>query len=222
MTAKKRLVTIKGVKDGLVFLMDDKCEFDSLLQELRDKMAGSRQKLFEGVHILAQVRLGNRYLDDKQQKQLREIIESKKNIKIRSFESNVVPKTMLEDDTGKLKKVQTIVRSGQTVHHDGDLLLFGDVNPGGIVTSTGDIYIMGSLRGMAHAGIDGNESSIVVASHMKPTQLRIAGVISRSPDEWGMEDVYMEFAYLVDGMMQIDKIANIGKVRSEGVAFKGE
>jgi len=132
-----------------------------------------------------------------------------------------VPKELLYDDTGKLKVIQHIVRSGQVVHHDGDLLLIGDVNPGGTITSTGDIYILGSLRGIAHAGIAGNTQSIVIASHMKPTQLRIADVISRPPDEWGVEEATMEFAYLNEGVMEIDKIAHIGRIRPDGVSFQG-
>jgi len=141
---------------------------------------------------------------------------------LRSIESDVVPKALLDDETGRLKMMRTIVRSGQTVHHNGDLLLLGDVNAGGTITSTGDIYVLGSLRGMAHAGIDGNEAAIVVASYLKPTQLRIAGVISRPPDEWGAGEAIMEFAYLNQGVMEIDTISHISRIRSNGIVIKGE
>ncbi len=59
------------------------------------------------------------------------------------------------------------------------------MNPGGTILSTGSIYVMGSLKGMAHAGRDGDESAVIAASLLKPTQLRIANIISRPPDEWG-------------------------------------
>ena len=39
----------------------------------------------------------------------------------------------------------------------GDLLLIGDVNPGGTVMAGGNIFIMGSLKGIAHAGCYGND-----------------------------------------------------------------
>ena len=70
---------------------------------------------------------------------------------------------------------------------------------------------------MAHAGIDGDEQSIIASSHMKPTQLRIAGIISRPPDEWGIEEAFMEFAYLSSDQMKIDKIVNIHRVRPEAL-----
>jgi septum site-determining protein MinC len=45
--------------------------------------------------------------------------------------------------------------------------------------------------------------------------LRIGSVISRPPDEWGVEETYMEFAYVLDGKMEIDKIHHLHRVRPE-------
>lgn len=95
------------------------------------------------------------------------------------------------------------------------------MNPGGTITCSGDIYILGSLRGMAHAGVDGNEEAIIAASLMSPTQLRIADIISRPPDEWETRESSMEFAYLTNGAMQIDKIHNLVKLRQDLNVFKG-
>jgi septum site-determining protein MinC len=97
------------------------------------------------------------------------------------------------------------------LEHDGNLLFLGDINPGGSVVVSGDLYVMGALRGMAHAGSEGNEHAVIAASHLFPTQLRIAGFISRPPDEWLKEDVYMEFAFLEEGQMKIDKLSNLSK-----------
>ena len=100
-------------------------------------------------------------------------------------------------------------------------MLLGDVNPGGAIVSTGDIFVMGSLRGMAHAGVDGDEGAIIAASHFRPTQLRIADVISRPPDEWGIGETYMEYAYLHEGRMQIDKLSHLHRMRPERLEYKG-
>jgi septum formation inhibitor MinC len=44
---------IKGVKEGLVFLLDDKCEFAVLLDELQYKLEKTHQQLLTGplVHV---------------------------------------------------------------------------------------------------------------------------------------------------------------------------
>ncbi len=74
------------------------------------------------------------------------------------------------------------LRAGQAVSHNGDLIIVGDVNAGAEVVAEGDITIWGSLRGIAHAGIDGNTKAEIRALRLQPIQIRIASYIARSPD----------------------------------------
>lgn len=50
---------------------------------------------------------------------------------------------------------------------------------------------------------------------------RIADIISRPPDEWESRETGMEFAYLQDNQMQIDKMSNIVRLRRDFNVFKG-
>jgi septum site-determining protein MinC len=65
---------------------------------------------------------------------------------------------------------------------------------------------MGTLRGMVHAGANGNKEAIIVALNLQPTQLRIADVITRPPDE---KDAYGQFvpemAYVKGDSVYIDR-----------------
>jgi septum site-determining protein MinC len=61
-------------------------------------------------------------------------------------------------------------------------VICGDVNPGAEVIATGDIIVFGTLRGVAHAGAAGDEDCQIIAINLRPTQIRIAGYIARSPD----------------------------------------
>lgn len=74
------------------------------------------------------------------------------------------------------------VRSGQRVQHDGHLVICGDVNAGAEVLASGDIVVFGTLRGVAHAGSAGDETARIVATNLRPTQIRIGSRIARSPD----------------------------------------
>ena len=64
----------------------------------------------------------------------------------------------------EIVSVTRIIRSGQVLKVPGDLLLIGDVNPGGTVMAGGNIFVMGILKGIAHAGCYGNEEAMVAAS----------------------------------------------------------
>ncbi|MGN7763223.1 septum site-determining protein MinC [Paenibacillus sp. 22594] len=218
MTVQSKHVRIKGIKDGLVFLLDDKCPFEDLLSELRYKLEHSHQNILTGPIVHVDIKLGSRPVTEEDKEAILDILKSQGNLLIRSVEALEEPG---EKDSDALFLISGMLRSGQVLHHEGNLLFLGDVNPGGSITCTGDIYILGALRGMAHAGVDGNQEAIIAASLLSPTQLRIADVISRPPDEWGTRESSMEFAYLSSGAMQIDKIHNIVKLRQGLNVFKG-
>ncbi|NHN30093.1 septum site-determining protein MinC [Paenibacillus agricola] len=215
MAVTKHHVMIKGVKDGLVFLLDDNCSFEEVIQELHHKLEKTHQKILTGPIIHVHVKVGTRMITNQQKEEIRSIIGQKGNLLIQSIESQTVAPSEIPSNTNDVKLIKGIVRSGQTFVNEGNILFLGDVNPGGELISSGSIYIMGSLRGMAHAGVNGDHKAIIAASHLRPTQLRIASIISRPPDEWGMSEAFMEFAYVKDGKMEIDKIHHLNKLDIE-------
>jgi len=216
---EKQHIVIKGVKEGLVFLLDDQCPYDALIEELQYKLEKTHQQLLSGPLVHVHVKLGSRRLGEEAKEKIKSVIRAQGNLMIQSIESDA-PASQDEQGADKLQVLTTIVRSGQIVKHDGDLLLIGDVNPGGSILCTGDIYVLGALRGVAHAGVEGHIDAIIAASLMRPTQLRIADVISRPPEEWMSGDSAMEFAYLSEGQMQIDKLSQMHRVRNNPIMFK--
>ncbi|MFS0727365.1 septum site-determining protein MinC [Paenibacillus sp. 1P07SE] len=219
--ADRQHITIKGVKEGLVFLLDDACDFSALLEELQYKLEKSHHQVLTGPLIHVHVRLGSRQCSEEQKESLLELIRSRGNLLVQSIEAEGGDTQEREAEAGNLKLMTGVIRSGQTVVHEGNLLLIGDVNPGGTIRCTGDIYVLGALRGMAHAGEQGRQDAIIAASLLKPTQLRIAEVISRPPDEWLGSDAAMEFAYLEESQMQIDKLSQLYRFRKDPIVFKG-
>ncbi|MCL6456481.1 MAG: septum site-determining protein MinC [Gorillibacterium sp.] len=196
--------------------MSDTCLYTDLIDELKHKLNKTHDKILSGPTISVQVKLGQRTMNEAEKAQILEIIGSRENLLVQSIESDPLEATEVNLSGERITIIKGIIRSGQLIEHEGNLMLFGDVNPGGAIYASGDIYIMGSLRGLAHAGKDGDEATIIAASHLCPTQLRIAGVISRPPDEWGFEkEAFMEFAYIRDGDMVIDKINQLYRIRPE-------
>ena len=217
----KQHITIKGVKDGLIFRFDDQCEFADLMDELQFKLEKSHQQLLSGPLVHVHVKLGGRDATEDDKEQIRSAIRQQGNLLVQSIESEAPAAVPDGAHREEFKLMTGMIRSGQTVEHEGSLLLLGDLNPGGIVRCTGDIYVLGALRGMAHAGQGGRTDAIIAASLLRPTQLRIADIISRPPEEWMSGDASMEYAYLEDGRMQIDKMNQLMRMRKESMLFKG-
>jgi septum site-determining protein MinC len=91
------------------------------------------------------------------------------------------------------------LRSGYHLQYDGHVLVIGDINPGAEIIAGGDVVVWGHLRGMVHAGAEGNESAVVCALDLSPTQLRIAGKIAVSPQRRGKPQP--EIARILDGQV---------------------
>ena len=198
MTQKEaELVIIKGTKEGLIFYFNDDCSFSEIYADLQNKLETLPEEDNEDQTVSVIIKFGNRFVSEKQRLMIKETIEQNNRFKIERFDSDVIGKKQAEAwlESNETKIHNRIVRSGQVLEVEGDLLLIGDVNPGGEVRATGNIYILGNLHGIAHAGIDGDENAVIAASYMNPSQLRIAQYISRAPD-YHSEGVYMECGYL--------------------------
>ena len=98
---------------------------------------------------------------------------------------------VLSEDTKKFETVyvKQTIRSGQIVSHDGNVVIIGDCNPGSEIIASGDITVWGELKGIAHAGAQGNESAVIRALKLDAIQLRISGCYARRPDRANIEFV---------------------------------
>ncbi|WP_018660991.1 septum site-determining protein MinC [Heyndrickxia acidiproducens] len=197
---KTQNVTIKGTKDGLTLHLNDLCSYEDLKSELKHKLlAHSSVKDVESPIITVKIQLGNRYLTAEQEEEIKDLVRAQRNLVVDEIISNVVTKeaaakAKLENE---IVPVSAIVRSGQVLKVEGDMLLVGDVNPGGTVIANGNIFVMGNLRGIAHAGHSGRRDAVIVASNMVPSQLRIADCLNRAPDHYAKEERHeMECAYI--------------------------
>ena len=80
------------------------------------------------------------------------------------------------------------LRGGQKIMHEGDVIVTGHVNVGSEISAWGHIVVLGRLKGLAHAGSKGDETTSVSARSFESGQVRIGrkvGLIDKSSDIWG-------------------------------------
>lgn len=185
----KNLVIIKGNKSGITVILDQESPFDKLLEEIGKKFRES-SKFFKGAKMA--VMFEGRKLCPEEEYQILETISDNSALEIvcvidqdtdreALFQAAIQKKS--QDDisnTGQFYK--GTLRSGQVVESEGSITILGDINPGGKVIATGNIIVLGALKGTAYAGITGNLNAFVVALEMAPIQIRIGEVIARSAD----------------------------------------
>ncbi|WP_409289524.1 septum site-determining protein MinC [Peribacillus sp. SCS-37] len=216
-------VIIKGTKEGLTLHLDDSCSFQELLQELDSKLSANIRTQENMPSLKVRVHAGNRYLTQEQEVQIKEVILQKKIFNIEEIKSNVISR----DEAVRMKEESAItsyagiIRSGQVLEVPGDLLLVGDVNPGGQVAAGGNIFILGALKGIAHAGKNGREDAVITAPIFTPSMLKVGELMRWAPGE-ELEDVQgMECAYVEEGRIITDRLLALKKKRPSLHTFKG-
>lgn len=80
----------------------------------------------------------------------------------------------------KLKLFQTTIRSGQVFEYDGDALIIGSVNKGAQVTITGNLIVIGEIKGNVRVGLYDPEESFILATSMHPNIMQIGSTFSTS------------------------------------------
>ncbi len=215
-------ISFKATANGLILIMREEDDFDSIYEHVARKLESSG-RFFKGASLAVKYR-GKKLNPDEEQKIIK-LISEKADAEIQSFEedssvnepepeeidkSREKPKLRLMHfkglEEGMTRFYRGTVRSGQLVSFEGNLVVIGDVNPGGEVIATGNVVVMGSLRGMVHAGADGNKEAVVAALSLQPTQLRIADVITRPPDtKETRQGLIPELAFVKDELVYIER-----------------
>lgn len=218
-------VTIKGTKDGLTLHLNDDCSFEELTKELDEKLSAGLLTNEDRALIPVKLETGHRYLTSTQQDELKALIRQKKQLVVEGINSLVITKEEADKyrEENGMATITKIVRSGQIIEVPGNLLLIGDVNPGGTVKAGGNIFIMGALKGVAHAGCYGNDQAVIAASSMKPSQLRISDSLNRAPDYSNSEEKHeMECAYIdINKKIVIDRLQGLMHLRPNLTRLEG-
>lgn len=195
-------IKIKGITvPALLIKLDDNLSFKENLKDLEEKLSSTFFK-----SSLAILDLNGLNLSDEEKKTVEDILK-KHNTELLSYKLEKEKKEEKKYQNKNLKIVNKTVRSGQKIEFKGDILILGDVNPDAYIVASGNIIVMGALRGVAHAGADGNEDAQIVALKLIPQQLRIAHYYTRSPDDEKIElPAYPERAYVKDNKIYVERI----------------
>lgn len=201
----KPQIEVKGIRDGLLVILGDG-EWLQLREALlfhvdgqQEFMQGARMAVDVGNHILKAVDLGL----------LRDEL-SERGVTLWAVISNSATTEKTAQTLGlatvisqprraqEIKPldtrynygdeavfIQRTLRSGYNLTCPGHVIVLGDVNPGAEIIAGGNIIVWGRLRGLVHAGAEGDESALICSLDLMPTQLRIAGHIAITPKRRG-------------------------------------
>ena len=189
-------IRISSTKDEIRIAVNAATEFDEVLEEFRSKLPRIK-KYYEKnrlpIHIVGKA------LKENEQTAVRTVLKPEIDTKItfgeasevlglhaikRTFESSV--------ETSETKFIRGNLRSGQREEFSGSIAILGDLNYGAEVIAGENIIVTGKIRGLAHAGANGNKKAIISANSIEPTQVRISNILKEIPEN----DYKLPFIYL--------------------------
>lgn len=191
-------IVIKGNKDGLyaVISMNKFRDFDDMLDTLIEKLSKGK-RFYKGCTLRITTEL--KFITERELSKLKDILFDEFMIKDCIFEDKEEKSSKAFSGIyeGRTKFLRKTVRSGQVINYSGNIVIIGDVNPGAEILAAGNIIVLGTLRGVVHAGVGGNDKAIIAAFNLQPEILKISDIMTRSPDE-GSKPQYPEIARVKD------------------------
>ena len=176
----KNCISINLRKDEIIIKISENAEQIEIERELKRKLP-ELKRLYQDEKT--PIRVVGKVLKNKEIDRLQKIIEEKLDVKI-EFD---MPKTLGLSSIRRVYQREIAVsettfhkgslRSGQKIEKEGSLVILGDVNSGAEVIASDNIVVLGTLRGLAHAGAKGNKQAIIAAGALDAVQVRIANMV---------------------------------------------
>ncbi|MXV78040.1 septum site-determining protein MinC [Candidatus Poribacteria bacterium] len=191
------IVKLRGYKDGLHLIINPKVSLKEVETAIHELLSEMNQSL-SGTSIQIDMMTTPLTSDDLKELETHltksyDLVVSGVNVLDEKDESPILAAPTTHSISEELsldtpmhvenaQVVRQTIRSGQTTSClTGSVILYGDVNPGGEVIASGDIVVLGALRGSAHAGANGRLSSVIIAMDLVPLQLQIGTYVNRPP-----------------------------------------
>jgi len=173
-------VSINLRTDEVIVKITEDATQEKTIQDLNKKLKDLKKMYKDET---TPIRVVGKILSNKEMEEIRDVITNEINVEV-TFDS---PTTLgLHSITRSYKKdVGTSettfhkgsLRSGQKLEVEGSVVIIGDVNSGAEVIAADNIAVIGTLRGLAHAGAKGNKEAIITASTLEAVQLRISNIV---------------------------------------------
>ena len=176
----KDCMNINLKKNEIVIKINEDAEYVNIVENFKKKLP-ELKKLYK--EDKTPIRVSGKVLKNKEIDELQSIIKENIDVDIefdtpKSLGLASIKRTFDQDiAVSETKFHRGALRSGQRIEVEGSIVIIGDVNSGAEVIASDNIVILGSLRGLAHAGAKGNKQAIIAAEIFDSVQVRIANIV---------------------------------------------
>ena len=179
-------VTINLKQEEIIIKIAEQASHEEVLECMKQKIP-QLSKMYKEEKI--PICVIGKVLKQKEIEEIQNIIKEKIDVEIK-FDSpkemglSEIKKVYEKDtETSETKYYKGSLRCGQKIEFEGSIVVIGDVNGGAEVIAGENVIVVGTLRGLAHAGAKGNKKAIISASAIDTPQVRIANLVKEIEKE---------------------------------------
>lgn len=189
-------VTINLKKDVIVMKISDKASEEDTVKSLKKKLP-ELKKLYQKEKT--PIFVTGKILKNKELREIQELIQKTIDVEVefdtpKALGLHGIKRTYNQDvGISEAKIHRGSLRSGQRLEFEGTLIILGDVNDGAEAIAGENVIVVGTLRGLAHAGAKGNKQAIIAANKIESPQIRISNIIKemeRNDDDYNVALTY--------------------------------
>lgn len=202
----KNCINVSQKNNLVVLKIHSEAKIEDIIPQIRKKIV-QLQKIYKEEKT--PIMITGKVLKNKEMDEIEKIINEKLDVEVdfdmpKELGLHNIKKTFIQEvSVSETKFHRGSLRSGQKIEEDGSIVIIGDVNSGAEVVAADNIVVLGTLRGLAHAGAKGNTKAIIAAGKLDTVQLRIANIVREiDRDE---EPLHRQaYVYIVDDKVVIE------------------
>ena len=174
-------IKIKQTTKETILDIDAQTDNTIMVQELQEKLPKLKE-FYQNSDV--PIRITGKLFSETEKKVMQKMIVTEIPVDIKFDEQSdllglhAIKKTFeVETSVSETKYIFNSIRSGNREEYIGSIVVCGDVNSGAEIIAGGNITILGTLRGVAHCGANGNTKAIISANTIESTQIRISNLV---------------------------------------------
>lgn len=168
---------LKGTKDGYEIILDENAYVQDIYSSLRKLLDNLKTQTAstDPQTIAFDIYTGMRLWPAEDRSEIEKIFSDYELFSVHKITADVITKAesnrILEQSSVHI--VDRVIRNGQEVHIEGDVLFLGTVHEGGKLLVTGNIFVLGNVEGIIQAGAPDFEDKMIIGDVHSAQQVRI-------------------------------------------------
>lgn len=174
-------IRIKQTTEEIILNMNVQADNTKIVHELEEKLPKLKD-FYKNSKV--PIRVSGKLFTESERAMIEKVIQSEIDVEVRFDEPSdllglhAIKKTFeVETEMSETKYIYNSIRSGNKEEYVGSIVICGDVNSGAEIVAGGNIVVLGTLRGVAHSGANGNTKAIIAANTIDVTQIRISNLV---------------------------------------------